>query len=379
MARWILAFTLVALLLGLVPPQPAYAWKPKTHAFLADLARLDAIDDGYVRFNQVDYHTGQVLPQVLGDFEVDPNIVMALQACQDQYRNGAVNADFYPDISVAQLLLHPDNSGAGSISPVDGISQDWIDALWNNLPAIPAGTTGVTCIKELAILAFVVGYTTHFAGDMYGHTFINYFAGGPWSVETLAQHMVVESVVDRRTPDNSAHFYDISDDMILDYFYNTLVNTDLIGHPDLSSLPNASLASLSLYDLMFPRLVNGYRRMVNGIGNAINAVVQAAAQDVQQARNALNRCGRYAFACKLSAGIKLGIKQAIHATLFALTLPLLAYINEWLQDIDDGQKAWIDIWHEVTETHLFHRFANPPSNYELDRKIDHFINYQIFL
>jgi hypothetical protein len=61
---------------------------------------------------------------------------MALQVCAVYFRDGAVNADLPPDITVSQLLLHPDNQEASSISPARSISQDWIDAPWNNLPAI---------------------------------------------------------------------------------------------------------------------------------------------------------------------------------------------------------------------------------------------------
>lgn len=51
------------LIVSLLAPlaTPAFAWKPKTHVYLAELAMRDAVDDGMVTLYQTDYATGRVL------------------------------------------------------------------------------------------------------------------------------------------------------------------------------------------------------------------------------------------------------------------------------------------------------------------------------
>jgi len=182
-----LVATTLAVLLMAVFSTPAYAWKPNTHVFLAEQAMKDAVDDGKVSIYRTDYENGQRLDKI-GDYEVDAELLSALRANPQQYRAGVIGPDAYPDIWTGQQVIHPDKSRP------DG-TNSWLEYLWNQ-----AGTDGN---NTQPIKAFVGGFLTHAAGDMYGHTFVNNFTGGPFTfipLDNAVKHVVLESYVGKRTP-----------------------------------------------------------------------------------------------------------------------------------------------------------------------------------
>ncbi len=176
--RVLLAGAMLSLVMGAALPRPALAWPAITHVHLGEVARQDAVDDGYVTLRRVDDATGAI-GEPLGDYEVDANILKALRACPAQYRAGASYADFMPDLLAAQLLVHPDNRAWGNTR-----SDDWLQRIWARgaRAALPAGLTPTSCTQALAMKAYAVGFMTHAAGDMFGHSYINEFAGGSWDL-----------------------------------------------------------------------------------------------------------------------------------------------------------------------------------------------------
>ena len=147
----------------------------------------DAVDDGKVSIYRTDYENGRRLDKI-GDYEVDAELLSALRANPQQYRAGVIGPDAYPDILTGQQVIHPDKSRP------DG-TNSWLEYLWNQ-----AGTDGN---NTQPIKAFVGGFLTHAAGDMYGHTFVNKFTGGPFTfipLENAVKHVVLESYVGKRTP-----------------------------------------------------------------------------------------------------------------------------------------------------------------------------------
>lgn len=181
----------VALAAALAAP-PAYAWKPKTHIYLAEEALRDALDDGKVTLRLTDYRTGKVVGE-LGAFEADPQILAALRAAPQQYRAGVLGPDAYPDILTGQQIIHPDAAeaiGAGA----DG-SNAWLTHLWRR---------GFVDNSSPQVRAFTVGYLTHAAGDVFAHTFVNHFAGGEFMLTpdptNAVKHLVLEGYIGKRTP-----------------------------------------------------------------------------------------------------------------------------------------------------------------------------------
>jgi len=187
----------VAVVAALVVAVPASAFKPSTHEQSAFEAFDDAVADGVVTFRLDD---GSVV-----DAPVAPEILAALRAYPEAYRAGVLGPDAYPDIYVGQAMIHPDTRTDNDREPVDpgrrSYTDDWLRHVWASAWAEPAGA------KRQQAVAFAVGFLTHAAGDIWGHTLVNEFAQGvfpsitdPGEAAIAVRHVVVEGYIDHRRP-----------------------------------------------------------------------------------------------------------------------------------------------------------------------------------
>ena len=77
----------------LVTSNSAWAWKPITHVYLAEMALRDALDDGKLSFFRVNYAAAQALAQKVGDYDVDPTLLPAIRKYPQFYRTGVLGPD----------------------------------------------------------------------------------------------------------------------------------------------------------------------------------------------------------------------------------------------------------------------------------------------
>lgn len=277
---------------------PARAWKPPMHVYLAEQALADAVDDGQLEFVRLD--TGARVR-----FPVDPELLAALRRFPGHYRAGVLGPDAYPDIATGQSVIHVDE-GAGN-GP--GGTDAWLQYLW--LRSLHPSLQGDT---RLRVRAFVAGYLTHGAGDMFGHTFVNAFAGGEFAYGANAlRHIVLEGTVARRSPQPASRA--ISIDGIEDWMYTTMVDARrgtylaerlLIGDTRTRSIPY-------LFSKMRDRLaaeVSDYRRHRDD-------------------------------AFRVAEG------------------PANAYREAWIRDIDRGLRAWPRFSHDLARELTLHGDSGP--------------------
>jgi hypothetical protein len=145
----------------------------------------DAVDDGRVSIGGRSY-------------AVRPEVVDALRKWPSFYRAGTIGPDGFPDLTYGQSVIHPDRTGA------------WLAYLLRQ--AWAAQSDGSYNADEKGqILAFAYGFLTHAAGDVWAHTLINDFAQGVFpeakeivtSVPKAAialRHIIVEGYVGDATP-----------------------------------------------------------------------------------------------------------------------------------------------------------------------------------
>lgn len=138
-----------------------------------------------------------VLPNGLGSYEPPDEIRNAILNNPDEFRAGSTGPDFYPDIQVGQTVVHPKNSG------------DWLRLMFEEFSLISPNDPE----REKA-LSFLMGFMMHYAADLYGHDYVNGWAGGwfpsidealtePEKMKIIARHMLVESYMDTKVPENS--------------------------------------------------------------------------------------------------------------------------------------------------------------------------------
>ena len=327
--RVVCASAVLSVLLNLVviPLQnTAQAWKPITHEYLAEIALADALDDGMVTISKVDYETGRVVGTI-GEYHVGEATLDALRQYPDQFRAGAIGPDAYPDILTGQQLIHPDGSPKGPNS------NDWLEYLWESSQRSPHDTPQVR--------SFVLGFLTHAAGDMFGHTFINHFTGGEFELgENAAKHIVLEGYVGKRTPTPSSYNFSILG--VEDFIYEQMV----YARPGSTLEKRLLVGDGATYSVpyIFSTLRNDLQRDIDDYDNKISDYNRRIDQKKQAAEN----CGSLNFTCSA---------VALRAQAAALELEkqgfitgrgsVRAYKVEWRKDIDRGLRAWPDFSHEI--------------------------------
>jgi hypothetical protein len=106
------------------------------------------------------------------------------------FRAGAVGPDFFPDMLLGQAVIHPEKSGK------------WLELMFDRLRYSPVA-------EREKNLSFALGYMFHYAGDMFGHAYVNSYANGwfppyseiasnPEKAKIVARHMLVETYMDMR-------------------------------------------------------------------------------------------------------------------------------------------------------------------------------------
>jgi len=195
---------------------PAYAWKLKTHAYIANIVIDDAKD-------------GKVWIPPYGEFEVRPEVAEAIKLCPTYFRGGSIGPDGFPDFWTGQSFIHPN-------------TNPYLVLLWNNLPPYNAYTGPVSTTPGVHVgyatsdtpkrqaWAFTFGYFSHCAGDMWAHDWVNIYAGKAFpglseikadfqnNLNVIAKHISIENTLDKRIP-LSAGTIEVPNDFVL----NTLV------------------------------------------------------------------------------------------------------------------------------------------------------------
>lgn len=339
---------LVAVLL-LVNASPALAWKPTTHVYLGELALKDALDDGKVSIYRVDYDKGQVLSKV-GDYAVDSNTLAALRAYPAQYRAGILGPDAYPDILTGQQVIHPGPQDTN----IPGGSNAWLRYLWN-LTSQPGNNSP-------QIKAFVVGYLTHAAGDMYGHTFVNNFSGGHFKItppegpENAVKHILVEGYIDKRAPSPT---FNASIAGVEDFIYRNMIDArpgSTLDRELLRQGAGGTEASVPrIYSTIRARLqrdIDNYYATKSDYDRRINDKLRAA-----------RACKPLDFSCSA---------RVLEAQAAAITVQKGAYVaanglqttykEYWRDDIDRGLRAWPQTSDRVAKALFF----NPEKKANVD-------------
>lgn len=361
---------------------PAWAWKPYTHIYLAHQALKDATADGLVTIYKVNHETGQITG-VLGKYAVRPDILNALRNYPEKFWAGCLGPDAYPDIATGQTIIHPPTVGGSPDDNPNGNpegSSAWVSQLWR--------TVHETRWKNDPDLAFVLGFLAHGAGDVYAHTFVNYYTGGIFELKpnpgNALRHITLEGYLFERTPtllsdmalpaDEGAQVWSTVSSRIGD-IYNQVASNGINGVQDYlnENLVNpaytAELTALYVGDnttysipWRFNRLRSrllywkwDYQNHLASYDNDYNAKMAEANSWGQKA----SQLEVYDDDYWIDRGYQsLAILEAgeIKADKVAYTAECAAvktYVEHWISDIDDGLKEWLTVSHKVAIAMMF--------------------------
>lgn len=155
---------------------------------------------------------GKIALKDIGQYSIPEEIRQAILNNPEYFRAGSVGPDFYPDMIVGQTIIHPKNSG------------DWLNYLFKQLLL-----TSPFDSKRGQILAFFEGFMLHYAGDLYGHEYVNSWAGG-WfpsiseiisssdKAKFVIRHILIETYMDQKVPANEELTLKIPKEFIAECF-----------------------------------------------------------------------------------------------------------------------------------------------------------------
>lgn len=312
--------TVAATLAAVSLATDSFAWKPFMHASLGDMAVEDA-KDGFIeiaifpatrtRLKNIDFKSriqGAKLPTgtlgagisrppagspVIKRYAVDPTLIAAINSNQAYYRAGTMGPDAYPDIATGQAIIHTD-----APFNTQGGTNAWLEHVWRE-----ASNWRGTAEERARVRAFAAGYLTHGAGDMFGHSYVNYYAGGDFNTSStnFMRHLVLEGYIGQHCPKPLSTVTSIAG--IENFIYKTLI--DARAGTFLSQ-----------------RLYQGRE-----VSKSIPYIFSKVRDNISREINDYERR-------KDDAKV-------------ALKAPIIAYLVEWRKDIDTGLEAWPKLSHEI--------------------------------
>jgi hypothetical protein len=212
------ALTSVVLLLLL--PLPCWCWSINTHMHSANIILKDIEDDGAIQLQEVIRHDdGTVTVQPLGDpIPIPADFAAAILAAPDAFRAGSCGPDGYPDIYVGQSVIHPYVPGQ------PWRATDWARQVLKKAPQYDDGD-----FEQQEALAYAAGWLVHYAGDAFGHTWVNSYAGGEWDwgdLNIVKKHVTVESFVNAHIPHEPEGIDNVYLEMVSGFPAHTLILDD---------------------------------------------------------------------------------------------------------------------------------------------------------
>lgn len=310
---------------------PVHAWKVGTHVYSANII-----------IDELKANNGSLEIAPFGKFRVDSGFVNAILNYPDYYRAGAMGPDVFPDIYVGQIVLHPGTSAANAGKLIETVLRRAMElptsTSANMDPAsfnANANSKGVLNIanKQQAI-AFALGLTTHESGDLFGHSYVNKWAGGPWpdwakegvtqdGIDNVLRHNILESYIDKKIPApyQNTEYNNIK--IPVQFVYDTLVSNGRLAAPFQSSKDWSGVSVLYCIDDAHPV----HFKLFYDIRASVGRKAAESEKYVDRHKND-----------KWPASID----------------PVLiyhrareAYMEAWLEDIDDGLKAWVETGERV--------------------------------
>jgi hypothetical protein len=299
-----------------------FAWTPKTNLYLAEIAIKDALNDSKVDI----YDTNDVL---IGHYDCNPALITAITAYAGQYRAGASGAAAYPDIVTGRQIIGTSYPGTDA----------WLDYLWSTT----AGSTG-------GDRAFTAGYMASAAGDLFGSSFINYYAGGAsMGGSDAGKQAALQSAVDKQMP--ATQKYDGS---------GPLVESDVSIQGDAGQFiydkmidagPGTVLRNLLAGVLVKGSIPAEYSSLKYGLENdtaCYNSKVRDLTARAAKAKSDADACGILDLTCsKVFLYAEAGGYAVALAALELTQKPIVMYKEAWIKDIGDGLKAWPAVSHEI--------------------------------
>ena len=205
---------------------------------------------------------------------------------------GTLGPDVYPDMLTGQKIIHPHENNH------DATTAQWLAKIYW------MARVNKTAIKDPSNLAFALGYTFHAIADIFAHSLVNKYAGGPFAMgENAVRHIVVEGTIAKFVPNPSAKTLSARlNDANLAFVYSSLIKA---GKDEANMYSDKNPNT----DYSVPFIFESLRLDLKG--------------DERTYKKRAKACDWYDPTCSSIAN---NLKAA--------------YVDAWQKDITSGLKAW---------------------------------------
>ncbi|MAN65211.1 WSC domain-containing protein [uncultured Hyphomonas sp.] len=245
--------------------------------------------------------------------------------------------DAYPDILTGQQAIHPQET------------NKWLKNIWDNSQTriVKSSFFGQTIERKIdpgpEVKAFSLGYLTHAAGDMFGHTFVNNYSGGPFEVlppsgpENAIKHVVLEGYVDKKLDPSrmGGDFFNAKIDGVENFIYENLVDArrdTVLGNTIFPA--NAKGGDFSI-----PHIFSYLR-------NDLQAEIDGYYAEKARLQKKADSCSYFDPSCYDTA--KLNAYMVANG-------PRTTYMEYWRDDIDNGLKKLPRVSHDIALALFFNK------------------------
>ncbi len=358
--RWLMIAGLGA---GSLTATSAHAWKPITHAHLAQQAVNDLLENnGVVTIEQLD-EKGEV--HVLDKYPALPEVYAAIKDHPAIFYNGVIGPDAFPDLLTGQNIIHPPE-------PEGTSTNYWWQKMWD--------ATRSGAFATPANRAFMMGMFAHGAGDMFAHSLVNSYTGGPFALDmNAAQHIVTEGYFFQHTPPLGLHqgkdLYKLVADQGMNKNLASFVRTVLDPYTGLSEKAGTG------YKKSLPWHFGKLRKGLIDTKDSFQRDEQRWRSELAVARAKWAKINGFKHPIdKAAAGANFTKAKFNDAVLGALVRhAIVPYLNAWIADIDEGLEAWPQVSHRIGQALMFKNPADktgPTMMDVLSKELsDYWLNY----
>ena len=303
---------LVMLMCVTMLPVNAFAWSYMSHMNSANILRMEMMsyDSQYLNL--------EIDVPGYGEFKytIPEEFYAAIFKYPDAFRAGSLGPDFYPDLVIGQMYIHPYDSEARVGS------GDWLDLLVESVNRMPQGSE-----NRLRALSFTLGFMLHYCGDMFGHDFINTFSGG-----TFPSIMDV-NITDTKDPELN----NILSHMSMENYMDDLVNKEFYEDSKQIEIdaPDRFVADTLLLDSSIP---SGAAEIFDEFGEAVVYI-----QKMLEYRNDI-----------------MGFADELRTLTEPICMLLSSYADRWALDIDAAIYGLVDAFDRIA-----HRLVTGDPNPEI--------------
>lgn len=311
-------------------PANVFGWKNMGHVNSADILLLEMYRSAfqkdraevsiYAPYDDRSSGLTYAIPEEFRD---------AILSYPNAFRAGSMGPDFYPDLVTGQMYIHPYNEETGTGSGA------WIELLCDAVNSMPKDSE-----DRKEAMAFTLGFILHYCGDMFGHDFINAFAGGSFP-------SIFDALGNAWSNADEKQLNYILSHMAEESYMDGLVYMDFYQNSTFTGT-NANQSA------------NGYLTIEAPVEFVANTLIYNGGPNGGAAKiydNYGGVCPQYKYLVDLRTHIY-NVANEMRTSINPVYATAVAYLDRWIEDLDTATYALVECFDDLAQYMLLNPDAS---------------------